>query len=183
MAWVRVPRAWSSGTTPEVETVIRRREMAIPSPSDRMSMASATLSRLYSGSPMPMNTTLDRRRSCLGEGHSSRSSRAICTWATISAAVRLRTKGWVPVWQKVQFKVQPTWLETHSAPPLRAWATSGMNTVSASTPGAKRISHFRVPSSEIWRSTTSGRAMTKCSARSAWVSLATLLMRSKPVTP
>ena len=60
-----------------------------------------------------------------GEGHSPRSSRATCTWATISAAVRLRTRGWVPVWQKVQFSVQPTWLETQSAP---ARPTSGMKT-------------------------------------------------------
>ena len=46
IAWVRSPSAFSSGTTPEVETVIRRREMAMPSPSAMMSMASATLSRL-----------------------------------------------------------------------------------------------------------------------------------------
>ena len=72
---------------------------------------------------MPMNTMFESRRSSLGEGHSDRSSRATCTWATISAAVRLRTSAWVPVWQKVQFSVQPTWLETHSAPER---PTSGM---------------------------------------------------------
>jgi hypothetical protein len=65
---------------------------------------------------MPMNTMLLSRRSSLSDGHSARSSLAICTWATISAAVRLRTRAWVPVWQKVQFSVQPTWLETHRAP-------------------------------------------------------------------
>ena len=27
--------------------------------------------------------------------------RATCTWATISAAGRLRTSAWVPVWQRV----------------------------------------------------------------------------------
>ena len=41
---------------------------------------------------------------------------------TISSAVRLRTSFWVPVWQKVQVSVQPTWLETQSAPR----PTSGM---------------------------------------------------------
>ena len=35
---------------------------------------------------------------------------------TISSAVRLRTSFCVPVWQKVQFSVQPTWLETQSVP-------------------------------------------------------------------
>ena len=69
---------------------------------------------------MPMNTMLvSSRRSAVarsGVGHSPRSSRATCTWATISAAVRLRTSFCVPVWQKVQFSVQPTWTETHSAP-------------------------------------------------------------------
>ena len=72
---------------------------------------------------MPMNTMLDRRRSSLGLGHSARSSRATCTCATISAADRLRTSAWVPVWQKVQFSVQPTWEDTHRAP---ARPTSGM---------------------------------------------------------
>ena len=42
---------------------------------------------------------------------------------TNSAAVRLRTRAWVPVWQKVQLSVQPTWLETHRAP---ARPTSGI---------------------------------------------------------
>jgi hypothetical protein len=37
-------------------------------------------------------------------------------WERISSAVRLRTSFWVPVWQKVQVSVQPTWLETHSVP-------------------------------------------------------------------
>jgi len=37
--------------------------------------------------------------------------------------VRFLTSFWVPVWQKVQLSVQPTWLETQSAPTL---PTSGM---------------------------------------------------------
>ena len=43
-------------------------------------------------------------------------SRAIMIWPTISPGVRLRTRRWVPVWQKAQVSVQPTWLETHSVP-------------------------------------------------------------------
>ncbi len=51
-----------------------------------------------------------------GTGHSSRSSRASITWPTISAAVRLRTSFCVPVWQKVQVSVHPTWDEMQSVP-------------------------------------------------------------------
>ncbi len=47
---------------------------------------------------------------------SLRRSRASTTWPAISPAVRLRTSRCVPVWQKVQLSVQPTWLETHSVP-------------------------------------------------------------------
>ena len=46
MAPVRSPSGLSSGTTPEVETVIRRFEMPMPSLSLMMSSAVATLSRL-----------------------------------------------------------------------------------------------------------------------------------------
>ena len=159
---------------------MRRREMAIPSLSEMMSSASATASRLYSGSPMPMKTMLVRRRAPSGAIHSPRSSRATCTWATISAAVRLRTRAWVPVWQKVQLSVQPTWLETHRAPER---PTSGMNTVSASTPGAKPISHLITPSLLSWRSTIRGRVRTKRSARAARASLAMLVMAEKSVAP
>jgi hypothetical protein len=34
----------------------------------------------------------------------------------ISSAVRLRTRRCVPVWQKEQVSVQPTWLEMQSVP-------------------------------------------------------------------
>ena len=56
-------------------------------------------------------------------GHSSSASRATMIWLTISAADRLRTSFCVPVWQKEHVSVQPTWLETQSAPAL---PTSGM---------------------------------------------------------
>ncbi len=86
----------------------------------------------------------------------------------------------MPVWQKVQFRVQPTWDETHRAP---ARPTSGMKTVSISIPGAVRISHFRVPSFDTWRSTISGRARVKASASFACMSFATLVIAAKSVTP
>src|SRR3989338_7884102 len=84
-----------SDTTPLVDRVMRRRPRAMPSLSITTFIASRTLSKLYSGSPMPISTMLlTRRVSSLGApgvGHSSRSSRASMTWPTISAAVRLRT--------------------------------------------------------------------------------------------
>ncbi len=43
-------------------------------------------------------------------------SRASSSCARISSAVRLRTSCCVPVWQKEQVSVQPTWLEMQSVP-------------------------------------------------------------------
>ena len=68
-----------------------------------------------------MNTILVSLRFSLEVGHSSSASRAIMTWRTISAEVRLRTSFCVPVWQNEQFSVQPTWDETQSAP-ARPWS-------------------------------------------------------------
>ena len=72
---------------------------------------------------MPISTTLVMARWSAGRrllerqaGHSPRRSRATSTWPTISPAVRLRTSFWVPVWQKLQVRVQPTWLDMHSVP-------------------------------------------------------------------
>ena len=56
--------------------------------------------------------------------------------------LRLRTRRWVPVWQKRQVSVQPTWLETQSVPR----SVSGIWTLSTSWPSVKRSSHFWVPS-------------------------------------
>ena len=74
---------------------------------------------------MPIITMLEMQRSPVGTtpsvgrvapGQSPKRSRAIITWPTISPAVRLRTRRWVPVWQNEQVSVQPTWLETQSVP-------------------------------------------------------------------
>ena len=100
-------------------------------------------------------------------------------WPTISSGVRLRTSGWVPVWQKVQVSVQPTWLETQTEPR----SASGMFTVSASLPSAKRSSHLRVPSTERCSVTIEGRSITNWSARRSRAFLAMLVMRPKSVTP
>jgi len=75
---------------------------------------------------MPIITMLVGRRPSGWLGHSPSESRASITWPTISPAVRLRTSRIVPVWQKRQLSVQPTWLETHSVPR----SASGMNTIS-----------------------------------------------------
>ena len=76
---------------------------------------------------MPMKTMLDTARTPSPDGTSpsvggvrpgkspslSRATRSCCT---ISREDRLRTSFCVPVWQKVQVSVQPTWLDTQSVP-------------------------------------------------------------------
>ena len=89
---------------------------------------------------------------CLGScPHSLRESFAIIIWDTISWEVKFLTNLCVPVWQKVQLRVQPTWLETHNVP----LSSSGIKTVSTSEPSLNFNNHFFVPSfdicsSEIW---------------------------------
>ena len=68
------------------------------------SQAPSTLSRLSSGSPIPMKTTWltsSLRRKC-------------SAWSRISDAVRLRPNFIVPVAQKVQVSGQPDWLDRQS---------------------------------------------------------------------
>ena len=66
---------------------------------------------------MPISTMFETSRFSSGlRPQSSRSSRATRIWPTISAAVRLRTSRWVPVWQNEQVSVQPTCEETQSVP-------------------------------------------------------------------
>ena len=76
---------------------------------------------------MPMKTMLetartpspDGTRPSVGRSRSGKSPsrcRATSNCPTISAVVRLRTSRCVPVWQKLQFNVQPTCDETQSVP-------------------------------------------------------------------
>ena len=64
--------------------------------------------------PSPEGTSPSVGRSSPGKSPSRR--RATITWPTISAVVRFLTSRCVPVWQNVQFSVQPTWEETQSVP-------------------------------------------------------------------
>ena len=74
---------------------------------------------------MPIITMLEIFRPSAGtmapsgvsrSGKSPSRSRAIISCARISSAVRLRTSFCVPVWQKEQVSVQPTWVEMQSVP-------------------------------------------------------------------
>ncbi len=113
------------------------------------------------------------------DGQSPSASRATISWPTISPGVRLRTSFCVPVWQKRQLSVQPTWLDTQSVPR----PGSGMNTVSNSMPGPDRSSHLRVPSFEICSVTISGRASVKRSAMEPRKSFARLVIAAKSRAP
>ena len=99
------PRAVSRripGTTPEVDTVMWR----APSPnrwrSFSASIAASTLSRLRSGSPIPMNTMFVSR--CPSASSRRAASRA---WSTISAASRSRVNPSSPVAQNGHPTAQP----------------------------------------------------------------------------
>ena len=115
---------------------------------------------------MPMRTTLEILRSVSGSsrpspgtiapGQSPIRSRASRIWPTISSASRLRTSFCVPVWQKEQFNVQPTWLEMQSVPrrsrecrPSRFRARACRGRVSE---GATATSSCRRPKSVLRRS-------------------------------
>ena len=123
---------------------------------------------------------LSRRRITLStSGVVPMMARAGITWPTISDGSRLRTSRIVPVWQKRQLSVQPTWLETHRVPR----SASGMNTISKSLPSRVRSSHLRVLSDETCASTTSGRAMTKCCSSHGRCALAISVIGEKSVAP
>ena len=81
-----------------------------------MFIARTTLSKFNSGSPMPIITTLVRRRFCAGTLPKWRA--VTQTWPMISAVVRLRLKPCVAVEQNVQLRPQPTCDDTHSVPRL-----------------------------------------------------------------
>ena len=128
---------------------------------------------------MPIMTMLVSIRPSGELGHSPSASRASITWPTISAGSRLRTSFIVPVWQKRQLSVQPTWLDTHNVPR----SASGMNTISKSWPSWVRSSHLRVPSVDTCASTTSGRVREKRSASQGCCALAMSVIAEKSLTP
>src|SRR5690606_12374897 len=76
-------------------------------------MAATTLSKLSSGSPMPIITTLVMARSILA-GTLPNDLLAIHTWPMTSAAVRSLLYPCLPVEQKLQPSAQPACEETHS---------------------------------------------------------------------
>ncbi len=92
-------------------------------------------------------------------GKSPSLSRATMSCATISRAERLRTSLCVPVWQKLQVSVQPTWLEMQSVPRSLSGNIDAFDLgalVVCERSGAKRSSHLRVPSCETCSVTTCG---------------------------
>jgi len=77
-------------------------------------------------------------------------ARTVTTWATISAALRLRSRPMRPVSQKVQPMRQPTWEEMHNDQ-VDCWPSSprriGMRTHSISKPSWVRSTALAVPPS------------------------------------
>ena len=106
-----------AGARPTVDTVTARAE--IPNPSGAGAVirrtAASTLEKLASGSPMPMNTTLDNR-SLPGPsaGMSRNVTAAARTCSRISAVLRLRVSPPWPVAQNGQAIPQPAWEETQT---------------------------------------------------------------------
>lgn len=91
------------GDTPEVEIVIFDRLIPIPSGSQSILTALDTFRQLYNGSPWPINTTLSIFWPTRW--------RVRKYWLRISGVERFFWSFWVPVWQKVQEREQPTWLD------------------------------------------------------------------------
>ena len=113
------------GTTPAVESVIRRfeRASAVAIGHDRQGLAHIVeiverLAHPHHNDIGYRAQTVARHKSIAGRlGPGNRQSfPRDQNLAQDLSGVRLRTSFWVPVWQKLQFSVQPTWLETHSVP-------------------------------------------------------------------
>ena len=85
-----------------------------PSSDWRICSASLRWSKLWSGSPIPMKTRLVSGRLIASPSLRATSRLTVCTWATISAAVRLRSRPRVPVMQNLQAIAHPTCVETQS---------------------------------------------------------------------
>ena len=161
-AKVRIP-----GTMPMVDTV-RWRADSPRSPWMR-SMAPHTLGSLAKGSPMPMNTTLARRRPMSAD---RREARATCS--TISPVVSWRVKPAWPVAQNPQPMAQPAWLDTQAV--TRSGYT--MSTVSIRLPSSSRHRYFTVSPSSLTRCTSSARARGNASVSRARSALGRLVSSS-----
>src|SRR3954453_12781528 len=102
------------GTTPEVLTVTRRRDRPYALSSSMTYRAATTLSKLVSGSPIPIITTLVIIRFAWEGGSSpARAFAAHHSCPRISPVVRLRLNPCLPVEQNEHSSAQPTWLEMH----------------------------------------------------------------------
>ena len=143
-----------------------------------ISRASATLSKLERGSPMPMKTMLLTRFPAMA------SAERICPM--ISPVVRWRLRPSSPEAQNLQPKAQPTWEETQRVTrsdfsPFSA-AAAGMMTDSTRLPSSILVRNFRVVSAEPWISTISGVWKRKFSASRFLSAGGRLLIASKVVT-
>ncbi len=107
------------GTTPEVERVMRRFDKASPSPSITSFSASRTCIEIIERLAHAHHHDVGEHAALgLARPFAQAHRAPACTWPTISPAVRLRTRRIVPVWQKRQLSVQPTWLDTHKRPAI-----------------------------------------------------------------
>ena len=104
-----VPCSRILGTTPAVETVMRRWGMPTPRGSARSRVARITARKLSRGSPIPIITTFSGRRR--SRRPCARPSTTTC--ATISPAVKLRSSPISAVKQNLQSTGQPTCVEMH----------------------------------------------------------------------
>src|SRR6185503_6603262 len=183
------------GTTPEVESVTRRRESPYAKSSSIMLIASTTGWKLLSGSPMPIITTFEtgrgereisrleargaRREDFPSPSISSRRLFATQSWPMISPTRRSRLKPWRPVEQNLQSSAQPTWEETQSVPR----SSSGMKTVSMPFPIPTSKSHFTVPSAERCSERIAGGRTSAIDLSFSRSDLARSVMASRSATP
>mmetsp|Transcript_34287 Transcript_34287/g.110334 ORF Transcript_34287/g.110334 Transcript_34287/m.110334 type:complete len:298 (+) Transcript_34287:1678-2571(+) len=141
-------RRMCAGDGPTVETHTQRAERANAFGCTSSSTARRTSSKLLSGSPIPIKTTLTSggKRRC----RIVRSASQTC--ARISSARKLRSRPIVPVEQKVQPREQPTCDEMQSDVVLPP--TIGIRTHSTASPSSSLSSSFCVPSEAMELSLT-----------------------------
>jgi len=129
--------------------VIRRAATPIPSGAFMIATALATLSKLSSGSPIPMKTKF--------VSSSPRTSLRKSAWPVISDGVRFRWNPSSPLAQKAQVNLHPACVDRQT---VRLFP-DGMSTASTWNPSGSLKRNFCVPSAERKRPATSIRPMTK----------------------